>query len=101
MAMVLSILGVAGALFALMFFFVEPRANVSSVGQAAWWAAATLSAVGYGDICPETTGVHAIACILAVMGRLASAGLVGACACGFNQAAMNPEQIQPIGAAMP
>jgi voltage-gated potassium channel len=46
----------------------EPNANVSSFGDALWWAATTVTTVGYGDQFPTTTEGRLVAVGLMVTG---------------------------------
>ncbi len=54
----------------LMFLFenkAQPEA-FSSIAQAIWWAAVTLTTVGYGDITPITFGGKMLAMVIMVLG---------------------------------
>jgi voltage-gated potassium channel len=51
-----------------------PNANITSFGDALWWASTTVTTVGYGDRYPVTTEGRLIAVVLMVVGI----GLVGA-----------------------
>jgi voltage-gated potassium channel len=51
-----------------------PGANITSFGDALWWASTTVTTVGYGDRYPVTTEGRLIAVALMVVGI----GLVGA-----------------------
>jgi voltage-gated potassium channel len=55
------LLGFAGALAAYQAERGAPGAGMRTFGDAVWWAAATLSTVGYGDITPVTTRGRVIA----------------------------------------
>lgn len=46
---------------------IEPE-TAGSVGDGIWWAAATLSTVGYGDIAPTTLIGRVVAVILMILG---------------------------------
>jgi voltage-gated potassium channel len=54
-----------------------PRATITTFGDAAWWAATTMTTVGYGDLYPVTTAGRWIAVGLMVAG-LALLGAVSA-----------------------
>jgi voltage-gated potassium channel len=51
-----------------------PHANITTFGDALWWAATTVTTVGYGDRFPVTTQGRFIAVALMAVGI----GLVGA-----------------------
>jgi voltage-gated potassium channel len=51
-----------------------PGANITSYGDAVWWASTTLATVGYGDRYPVTTEGRVIAVVLMIVGI----GVVGA-----------------------
>ncbi|MFE9021732.1 potassium channel family protein [Streptomyces sp. NPDC007808] len=55
------LLGFAGALAVYQQERGAPGATMRTFGDAVWWAAATLSTVGYGDITPVTSGGRVIA----------------------------------------
>jgi len=50
-----------------------PRANIQTFGDALWWAASTVTSVGYGDRYPVTTEGRVVAFALMLVGI----GLVG------------------------
>lgn len=54
-----------------------PKANIAGFGDALWWAATTITTVGYGDHYPVTTEGRAIAVGLMVLG-IALVGLLTA-----------------------
>jgi voltage-gated potassium channel len=54
-----------------------PGANITSIGDALWWAVATITTVGYGDRYPTTTAGRAIALALMLAG-IALLGVVTA-----------------------
>lgn len=69
------LLGFAGALAVYQQERGAPGATMRTFGDAVWWAAATISTVGYGDITPVTTGGRTIA-IGMMAGGLALLGAV-------------------------
>lgn len=57
----------------LIVYFYErdaPGANITSVGDSLWWAAATVSTVGYGDMYPVTWAGRAAAVGIMAIGIL-------------------------------
>ncbi|KRF28552.1 hypothetical protein ASG91_08895 [Phycicoccus sp. Soil802] len=46
----------------------DPKANIISIGDALWWAATTVTTVGYGDRYPVTTTGRIISITLMVVG---------------------------------
>ncbi|MFE6828698.1 potassium channel family protein [Streptomyces sp. NPDC057690] len=74
------LLGFAGALAVYQQERGAPGASMRTFGDAVWWAAETLSTVGYGDITPVTPGGRAIA-----MGMMAGGlALLGAVTGSFS-----------------
>jgi voltage-gated potassium channel len=55
----------------------NPEANITGLGDAIWWAAATMTTVGYGDRYP-TTGVGRLAAVGLMVGGIAVLGVVTA-----------------------
>lgn len=51
-----------------------PKANIKTFGDALWWAATTVTTVGYGDHSPITLQGRLVAVVLMVIGI----GVVGA-----------------------
>jgi voltage-gated potassium channel len=60
-----ALLAFCGALAVLDAERANPEANITSFGDALWWAMTTMTTVGYGDRYPTTT-----------QGRLAAVGLM-------------------------
>lgn len=69
------LLGFSGALAVYQQERGAPGANMKTFGDAVWWAASTLSTVGYGDITPvtragRTIAIGMMACGLALLGAV-------------------------------
>ena len=63
--------GILVAAAAVMVLDAErpaPRANITSFGDALWWAASTVTTVGYGDRYPVTAAGRAIGVVLMIAG---------------------------------
>lgn len=58
------------SLAAIAILVVEPRdeANITTAADALWWAFATVTTVGYGDVYPVTDAGRAIAAALMIIG---------------------------------
>lgn len=74
------LLGFSGALAVFQQERGAPGATILTFGDAVWWAASTLSTVGYGDVAPVTTGGRTIAVGLMACGL----GLLGAVTGSFS-----------------
>ena len=58
-------------------------ANVTSIGDALWWAATTVTTVGYGDRYPVTTTGRVIAVILMIVGMALVSAITASIAAWF------------------
>ncbi|MFF5026504.1 potassium channel family protein [Streptomyces collinus] len=74
------LLGFSGALAVFQQERGAPGTTILTFGDAVWWAAATLSTVGYGDVAPVTAGGRAIAIGMMACGL----GLLGAVTGSFS-----------------
>jgi len=72
-----------GALFTLMFEINAPDANITSFGDATWWAFVTVTTVGYGDFTPITIGGRVIAVLIMFTGAAAVGAVTAAVASRF------------------
>jgi voltage-gated potassium channel len=70
--MVLSLASV----FVLQFEAQSPEANITTGGDALWWAVVTITTVGYGDKYPVTIGGRIVAVVVMITG----VGIIGALA---------------------
>lgn len=75
-----------GALFTLMFEINAPNANITSFGDATWWAFVTVTTVGYGDFTPITVGGRVIAVLIMFTGAAAVGAVTAAVASRFINA---------------
>jgi voltage-gated potassium channel len=72
-----------GSLFTLMFEINAPGANITSFGDATWWAFVTVTTVGYGDFTPVTVGGRVIAVFIMFTGAAAVGAVTAAVASRF------------------
>jgi len=75
-----------------LLYFVERDAQpeaFSSIPAAMWWAVATLTTVGYGDVCPVTVAGKIIAAIVAILGIGMFALPTGILGAGFVEEMQN------------
>lgn len=63
-----AFVAVVGALAVLDAERQHPEAAISTIGDALWWAAVTVTTVGYGDLTPITTEGRLVAIALMVTG---------------------------------
>lgn len=59
---------VISSIFVLIYERSSPNGNIKTMGDAVWWAAETVSTVGYGDYYPVTIGGKLVAIVLMVNG---------------------------------
>ena len=67
---------VVSSILVLYFETKSPEANITTGGDALWWAIVTITTVGYGDKYPVTPGGR----IVAVFVMLAGVGIIGSLA---------------------
>ncbi len=75
-------------LASILMYYVENDAQpeaFSSVPQAMWWAAATMTTVGYGDVYPVTPLGKALGAFIAVLGIAMIAVPTGILGAGFTE----------------
>lgn len=72
-----TLLAFCGALTVLDAERSNPEANITDFGDALWWAAATMTTVGYGDRYP-TTGAGRLAAVALMVAGIAVLGVVTA-----------------------
>jgi voltage-gated potassium channel len=63
-----SLIAVVAALTVLSVERGRPGANIENFGDAMWWAAETMTTVGYGDVYPVTAWGRVIAVMLMICG---------------------------------
>lgn len=75
-------------LFASLMYYVEHPAQpqvFTSISQTMWWAIATLTTVGYGDMYPVTTAGQILGGLIAITGVVMIAVPSGIVAAGFSE----------------
>jgi voltage-gated potassium channel len=88
------------SIFVLFFESKSPDANITTGGDAMWWAVVTITTVGYGDKYPITLGGR----LTAVFVMFTGVGIIGALASILAsilippaKPAEKPEEPQPVG----
>ena len=74
---------------------VQPEA-FSSIPETMWWAVATLTTVGYGDVYPVTGLGRLLAAVSAVLGIGLFAIPTGILASGFSEIALKEEEMRDL-----
>lgn len=72
-----------------------PDASIRTFGDALWWAAATVTTVGYGDVFPRTPAGRGIAAFLMVSG-IALFGVITANVAAFFVAAEQDDRLDEV-----
>jgi len=92
-----SVVLVVASIVVLAFESGSADANISSGGDALWWAIVTLTTVGYGDHFPVTAGGRITAVFVMFMG----VGIIGALASILASFLVAPSEAEPEPAAEP
>jgi voltage-gated potassium channel len=72
-----------------------PKANITTIGDALWWAATTVTTVGYGDRYPVTTTGRIIAVTLMVVGIALVGAITASIAAWFVTSLDREKQTSP------
>jgi voltage-gated potassium channel len=100
----LFLLGVLLLISSSLMYTIENAAQpdrFASIPHAMWWAVATLTTVGYGDVFPVTSGGRALGAVIAVLGIgmfALPAGILGA---AFSEALERQRRRQSRALATP
>jgi voltage-gated potassium channel len=89
-----AILVAAAAVMVLDAERAAPKTNITSFGDAVWWAMSTVTTVGYGDHYPVTAAGRAIGAMLMVAG-VAIFGVVAATAAAWFMSAGQEQPASP------
>lgn len=89
-----------GAVIVLLYERGATGANIHTLGQSLWWAATTVTTVGYGDYSPVTVAGRIVAVFIMVIGIVTIAVITAQVASNFfNQASRKqPMEAQPMEA---
>jgi voltage-gated potassium channel len=78
-----SVLVLNGAIIVYLFERHAPDSNIHTLGEAVWWAAATVTTVGYGDYTPVTAYGRITGCFVMAIGLLTLAVITAQVASSF------------------
>ncbi|MEU4267595.1 potassium channel family protein [Streptomyces sp. NPDC026092] len=93
-----SVLGFAGALAVLQHERGAPGATIRTFGDSLWWAAETLTTVGYGDVTPVTPVGRVIAVGMMACGVALLGAVTGSFSSWLIQTFMREDEKGPPGA---
>jgi voltage-gated potassium channel len=88
---------------AIIVYFFERHhdgANITTVGQAFWWAIVTVATVGYGDLYPVTVSGRVVASLLMFLGILVIAVVTAQVASTFMDQAARRRAAERADASM-
>jgi voltage-gated potassium channel len=78
-----GVLVLNGAVIVYLFERHAPHSNIRTLGEAVWWAAATVTTVGYGDYTPVTAQGRVTACFIMGIGLTTLAVITAQVASSF------------------
>lgn len=78
-----AVLVLNGAIIVYLFERHAPKSNIHTLGEAVWWAATTVTTVGYGDYTPVTAEGRVTACFIMGIGLLTLAVITAQVASSF------------------
>jgi len=91
-----AVLVLNGAVIVYLFERHAPDSNIHTLGEAVWWAAATVTTVGYGDYTPVTAYGRITACFIMGIGLLTLAVITAQVASSFvTQGAARADRPEP------
>jgi voltage-gated potassium channel len=90
--LVILLIGVAA--FVVANLEREAGGEIRDYGAALWWAMATVTTVGYGDVTPETPLARAVAVVLMLVGIAVFGVLTANLAAAFSQEDSDPKILE-------
>jgi voltage-gated potassium channel len=98
-----GVLVLNGAVIVYLFERHAPHSNIHTLAEAMWWAAATVTTVGYGDYTPVTAYGRITACFIMGIGLLTLAVITAQVASSFvaqgaARARADREEAEPAAA---
>lgn len=78
---------ISGSVLVWVLEASNPESRVNGLGEALWWALATVSTVGYGDVVPITPAGRLVGIVMIVVGVAVFSSFVGALQAGASQEA--------------
>ena len=97
----LAVVTVVVTLGAALVVEVFSPNSFDSFGDALWWAAQTVTTVGYGDVVPQTNGGRLVAVVVMVFGVAAVSLTTAIVTSGFVARAQRQQQDDDLAAHAP